>query len=107
MACSSKKAKVTDEGILTKESLTGALVDIHLLDAMIFTYNSDTKSSIKLSQKCYDSLVFSKYDCNDSIFRKSLEYYTLNGEIKDIYDDVLDSLNKTKVLLERGDKKNQ
>lgn len=107
LSCSSKKQKVTDEGILTKEAMTAVLVDMHLTDATIYTYNADTKSEIKLSQKCYDSTLFAKYECNDSIFKNSLEYYTLNSEIKDIYDDVLDSLNKIKVLLERGEKKNQ
>ena len=105
ISCSSRKQKLTDEGILTKESMTSVLVDMHLADALIFTYNSSTKPELKLSQNCYDSELFAKYDCNDSIFKKSLEYYTLNGEIKDIYDNVLDSLNKQKVLLERGEKK--
>ena len=106
-SCSSKKRKVTDEGILTKEAMTAILVDMHLTDATIYTYNADTKSELKLSQKCYDSTLLIKYECNDSIFRKSLEHYTLNSEIKDIYDNVLDSLNKIKVMLERGEKKNQ
>ena len=96
ISCSSRKPKLTDEGILTKESMTSVLVDMHLTDALIFTHNANTKSEL-----------FAKYECNDSIFKKSLEYYTLNGEIKDIYDNVLDSLNKQKVLLERGEKKNQ
>lgn len=107
ISCSSRKPKLTDEGILTKESMTSVLVDMHLTDALIFTHNANTKSELKLSQECYDSALFAKYDCNDSIFKKSLEYYTLNGEIKDIYDNVLDSLNKQRVLLERGEKKNQ
>ena len=104
-SCSSKKRKVTDEGFLTKDAMTAVLIDMHLADATIYTYNADTKSELKLSQKCYDSLLFSKYECNDSIFKKSLEHYTLNNEIKDIYDNVLDSLNKIKVHLERNDKK--
>ena len=104
-SCSSKKQKITDEGILTKESMTELLIGMHLIDATVFTYNSDTKADLKLQQGCYDSLLFSKYECNDSIFKKTLEYYTLSGDIKEIYDNVLDSLNKKKVLLEQSDKK--
>jgi hypothetical protein len=103
-SCSSKKRRVTEEGILTKDAMAAVLVDMHLLDATVFTYNSDTKSDVKLTQECYDSVLFSKYDCNDSIFKRSLEYYTLTGDIKEIYDNVLDSLNKQKVLLEQRKK---
>ncbi len=102
LSCSTKKKKITTDGILTKEELVDVLYEIHMLDATTATYNSVNKTNIKLSSECYDSVVFSKHECNDSIFKKSIEVYTLEGYINDIYNVVIDSLNKTKTLMEKN-----
>lgn len=101
VSCGGKKKKLTDDGLLTEEELVAVLVEIHMLDATIATYNSINKTAVTLSPVCYDSLVYSQHECNDSIFKKSLEYYTLEGRIKDIYDDVVDSLNTLKAISEQ------
>ncbi len=102
ISCKTKAPKITSEGILSEEELVATLYDIHMLDAEIFTYNTANKTDIKLSPAYYDSVIFAKHECNDSIFRKSVEEYTLAGKIKDIYNDVIDSLNKTKTILEKN-----
>lgn len=102
LSCSTKKKKITTDGILTKEELVDVLYEIHMLDAVTATYNSVNKTNIRLSLECYDSVVFSKHECNDSIFKKSIEVYTLEGYINDIYNVVIDSLSKTKTLMEKN-----
>ncbi len=105
VSCGGRKKKLTGDGVLTKEELVAVLVDVHLLDATVATYNSLSPSNdIKLSPQNYDSAVFVHHECNDSIFRKSMKYYTLEGEIKDIYDDVIDSLNTLNMLMENSSK---
>lgn len=103
-SCANEKKKITEEGLLTEDEMVNLIVDVHMFDATISTYNSLEKKEIKLTPECYDSLVLSKHDCNDSIFRKSLEYYSLEGKIKDIYEKVIDSLNVIKVKLEQKSK---
>ena len=101
LCCCGGKKKVTDDGILSPEEMVAVLVDVHLLDAAIATYNSVEKREVKLTEECYDSLVLSKHECNDSIFRKSFEYYAVEGKIKDIYEKVIDSLNVMKINQEK------
>jgi hypothetical protein len=72
--------------------MTEMLFDVHFSDAVINTYNNQDKPNILLSQAYYDSL-FAKHGFTDTVFRLNIEHYTLNGEIKDIYSKVLDSLN--------------
>ncbi|MCQ2959259.1 MAG: DUF4296 domain-containing protein [Bacteroidales bacterium] len=100
ISCGNKKRKIASNGLLTEEEMVAVLYDIHILDATVSTYNSLQKTDAKLLQECYDSIVFIQHECNDSIFKKSLEYYTLEGKIKNIYDEVVDSLNTRKALLE-------
>lgn len=102
LSCTTKKKKITADGILTKEELVSVLYEIHMLDATASTYNSINKTNFKLSSACYDSVVFAKHECNDSIFKKSVEVYTLEGYITDIYNEVIDSLSKTKTLMEKN-----
>lgn len=107
-SCSSKKKKIDDNGLLTKEELVSVLIDIHMFDATISTIETKEHNNPhpRLQQKMYDSLLLTKHECNDSIFRASIEYYTLNGNIKDIYTQVVDSLNTLKVITEQEEKKN-
>ena len=102
--CANNKKKITEDGLLTPEEMVSVLIDIHLFDATIATYNAVEKQDVKLSEECFDSLIFSHHECNDSIFRKSFEYYALEGKIRDIYDDVIDSLNVMKINQEQKSK---
>lgn len=100
-SCARERKKIDDNGLLTKEELVDVLVDIHLMDAKLSTYNSLNKSKVVLEPHCYDSIVFAGHDCNDSIFRASIEYYTLINELKGVYDAVIDSLNVLETLAEQ------
>ena len=100
-SCARERRKIDDNGLLTKEELADVLVDIHLMDAKLSTYNTLNKSKVVLEQHCYDSIVFANHDCNDSIFRASIEYYTLVNELKEVYDAVIDSLNVLETLSEQ------
>lgn len=88
--------------IMPEQILTHVLYDIHLHDAIIHTENSENnKPTIYLSKEHYDSAIFNKYNITDTIFKLSIEHYTLNGEIKKIYAHVIDSLNAIKVQYEK------
>ena len=43
-SCARERKKIDDNGLLTKEELVDVLVDIHLMDAKLSTYNSLNKS---------------------------------------------------------------
>lgn len=100
VACSSRNQKVTDEGLLTEDELMSTLVELHLLDATIASYNAGKENPISLSQAFYDSLFMAHHDCTDSIFKESVRYYTLEGKIQAIYDKAIDSLNTLRIQLE-------
>lgn len=102
LSCTPKKKKITTDGILTKEELVSVLYEVYMLDATMSTYNLENRTNYKLSEDCYDSVIFVKHECNDSIFKKSIEVYTLEGYINDIYNEVIDSLNKTKTFMEKN-----
>lgn len=106
-SCTEKKRKLNDEGLLTQEELTAVLFDVHMFDAMVYSTEMSNNSKIRLSQEYYDSVIFAKHECTDSIFQKSLELYTLEGEIKSIYDAVIDSLNVLNLLNEQNDNANR
>ena len=106
-SCTQKKQKLNNKGLLTQEEMTAVLFDIHMLDAMVYNTEMANKTNIHLPQEYYDSVIFAKHGCTDSIFEKSVEYYTLEGEIKSIYDAVIDSLNVVNLLNERNLKNNR
>lgn len=94
-SCSPSNQETVEFEIVPKENLAKMLFDVHFSDAIINTYNNQDKPSLLLSQAHYDSL-FAKYGVTDEEFRLNVEHYTLTGEIKDIYTQVLDSLNNMK-----------
>ncbi|MBQ3677385.1 MAG: DUF4296 domain-containing protein [Bacteroidales bacterium] len=104
LLCGCANNKKKEDGLLTPDEMVAILVDIHLFDATIATYNSVEKKDVKLSGECFDSLIYSRHECNDSIFRKSFEYYALEGKIRDIYEEVIDSLNVMKINQEQKSK---
>ena len=106
-SCTEKKRKLNDEGILTQEEMVAVLSDVHMYDAVVFSIEMSNNTKIRLSSEYYDSAVFAKHECTDSIFQKSIEYYTLEGEIKTIYDAVIDSLNVLNLVNEHRDNANR
>lgn len=102
MSCSNEDSKINEDGLLTENELVAVLFDVHMLDATIATYNTVEKRQVKLIPECYDSTLFARHGCNDSIFRKSVEYYAVEGKIKDIYERVIDSLNLLRVQQEKN-----
>jgi hypothetical protein len=81
--------------IIPTQTITKMLFDVHFSDAVINAYNNQDKPSIFLSQNYYDTLC-TQYGYTDTVFKLNIEHYTLNGEIKHIYEKVLDSLNSMK-----------
>lgn len=104
-SCSGKKKKLDANGLLTQEELVSVLIDIHLYDATVSTLLShESRGQIQLPQSYYDSLILQSHECDDSIFRASVEYYTMEGKIKSVYDAVIDSLNTLRILTEQAER---
>ena len=99
-SCSPEKIKMRTD-IISPKILTCILFDMHMHDGIVNASNNEGTSSIFLSQEHYEHKIFNKYGCSDSTFKLSVEYYTFQGEIKDIYAEVLDSLNTMKSKLEQ------
>ena len=106
-SCTEKKRKLNDEDILTQEEMVAVLFDVHMYDAMVFSNEMSNNTKIRLSSEYYDSAVFAKHECTDSIFHKSIAYYTLEGQIQTIYDAVIDSLNVLNLVNEHRDNANR
>jgi hypothetical protein len=88
--------------LISPQLLSYVLIDMHMLDGIVDAYNTNNKEKIRLSKDFYDSVIFLKHGTNDSLFRQSIEYYTMHGEIEEIYAMVLDSLNTQSVIIESG-----
>ena len=99
----SNKAETSDVVIIPVETLSKILIDIHFIDAVVNSHNNTHNSDerIYLSTRLYDSLVFQKYGITDSLFKQTIEYYTLNDKIQEVYTAVLDSLNTRKGILQQ------
>lgn len=101
-SCSQKKDKnVVNFEVISEQQMKNILYDLHMHDGIINAYNNQSKSNIFLSEEHYESQIFKKYNCTDTLFKLNLEYYTMEGKIRDIYSSVIDSMNVLKVKLEQ------
>lgn len=99
LGCSEQKIPTFNE-VLPKEKLSFILIDMHIIDGTIHSHNNETRKKISLEKEYYDSVIFQKHGVSDSLFRASVQYYTIYGGIKDVFSMVLDSLNTVNAQLE-------
>lgn len=92
---------VSSHTIIPEKKMVAILFDVHFNDAVINSYNNQDVYNIFLSKEHYEKHIFAKHQVTDSLFRLNIQYYTLNNSIKEIYIQVLDSLNNLKINLEK------
>lgn len=77
------------------------LYEIHIHDGIVNAYNNQDKPNVFLSDEHYETKIHKKYGYSDTLFKLNIEYYTMNMKIKDIYAQVIDSMNSQKAKLEQ------
>jgi len=100
VSCSGKKI-FDNSDLIPKDELANILIDFHLIDGTINSHNNHERDKIYLSKNYYDSVVFKKHFVSQELFEKSIKEYTMQGQIKEVYTTVIDSLNTLKVTLEQ------
>ncbi|MBK0381089.1 DUF4296 domain-containing protein [Mucilaginibacter segetis] len=89
VSCSDDK---TPAGIINEQQMTSLLTDIHLIDGELYNISQTPDSLYKYGTPRYKAL-FKKYKVTDSIFKKSLEYYSRKPEvIQGMYDKISDNI---------------
>ncbi|MFO7868048.1 MAG: DUF4296 domain-containing protein [Bacteroidales bacterium] len=89
------------DNLIPQDTLSYMLIDMHLIDGTVQVYNNHNKEKIALPKEYYDSVISNSYGYSDSVFQKSVEYYSVYGNIQEIYAQVLDSLNTYQAKLEQ------
>jgi hypothetical protein len=95
-----EQVKKPDE-LIPIETLSEMLIDMHMIDGIVQVHNTSHREKVELPKEYYDSVIFKEYGYPDSVFRKSIEYYSVYGGIQDVYTRVLDSLNTHHAKLEQ------
>lgn len=100
-ACNSNKKEEVNFEKIPEQTMVKILYDIHIHDGIVNAYNNQDKPNIFLSQKHYETKIHEKYGYSDTLFKMNIQYYTMNMKIKDIYAQVIDSMNAQKAKLEQ------
>jgi hypothetical protein len=81
------------EGILSEDKMVEVLVDIHLAEGLVSTFPIHYDSS-RVLYPYFEMEVFKKHGVQDSVFKKSLEYYMRDVKVMDrMYARTIDSLH--------------
>lgn len=93
-ACNERDIK-KPEDLISQKKVIKMLADIHLAEAMS-RHQSEIPDSLRLSSTDLFYSVLKKYDVPDSIFVRSVIYYSsLPRNYEQIYNDVLNTLKTT------------
>jgi hypothetical protein len=92
VSCRQPKEEIPAD-VLPIEKMVPVMIDIHLVEAAVSSKNLPRDSSI-IVYDLYEKDVFKKYSIQDSIYRKSFNYYTSHPALMDkLYEMVVDSLS--------------
>ncbi|MEP2064201.1 MAG: DUF4296 domain-containing protein [Ekhidna sp.] len=81
------------EDLLSKEKMTKAMIEIHLLEARISKLTIDPRDSAQAVYDHYERLLFKDLEINQDQYERSFNYYVDNAnEFQKIYNAVVDSL---------------
>jgi hypothetical protein len=95
-ACQKKEIQIPDD-LIAKDSMVGILLDIHLADAGIKSLPAD---SAAWNTSAYYNFIYKKHNITDSLFQKSLTFYTNNPELlEQIYIKVGEEMSKQEASL--------
>ena len=80
--------------LIPPQKMVDMLVDLHIANAIFLETNYRPGTGIKLKSEDYYYSVLHKYNIPDSVFEKSVIYYSnYPKEFEKIYADVLDKIN--------------
>ena len=99
LGCTAPETK-TPTGILSEVEFGNLLKDVHLAEAAFELNKSKGLENAKNSLANSCQSIYKKYDVTDTIFSKSLDYYTKNPEmLEKIYTDILERLTEKRSTL--------
>ena len=90
------QTRSTPEHILSEEIIIQVLVDVHRAEALIMRQRTQiAQDSVLILQRMLEEEIYRSYSITDSIYIKSLAYYTKqDGAISKIYEQVVRNLEK-------------
>ncbi len=97
-SCRSKSYVKIPEGIVTPDTMTAILSDIHILQAsaQLGYSQSPNDTSLKMA---YES-IWKKHHLTDSSYNQNMRFYCNNAKLLDsVYEKVLNNLNRQKAEL--------
>lgn len=100
-ACNPSKPEVTlPANIVSKDTMVGILVDVHILEATIDLGIMKSEIDLKQTDKYYS--IFKKHNITRKEYDKSLLFYTSHPELlNQIYDNVIAGLSRKQAELNK------
>jgi hypothetical protein len=97
--CTSQKTELPP-GLLSRSEMVNLLIDVHLLEAKVQKLYLTKDSAVQVYQY-FEKKLFKQQGVNDSLYNASLLFYTVElNELKQIYEEVVDSLLARQVALD-------
>ena len=101
IACSSTTTKAPT-GILSENDFSNIIREIHLAEAAVELSPEKSSKNKKSILVNYYQSIYKTYNINDSIFSKSLNYYSKNPEkLEKIYGNILKGLSDERATLDQ------
>lgn len=103
-ACESDRSSSKDYKIIENDKMVDVMVDVHIIEATLRDKKISGDSLKKLTSDYYQNL-FDKHNISRQDFDSSFAYYEDNvGELNNIYEKVIERLNKKQRKLEQVQK---
>ncbi len=100
-----QKAEFTPDKIISSQTMTSILIEMHLAEAYIIESRFKIEDSARVAFKQMEKEIFKKYNTDSSRYARSYQYYALNIEKLDkIYSAVVDSLSERENQLKQTKK---
>lgn len=95
LAAGCSKSDDVPAGVLSEDQMTGIMIDVYLTEAQVSTYTPRLpQDSSRLVFDILKGDILEKYNIDDSVFKKSLEWYFERPDKLDVvYSRMVDSLN--------------
>lgn len=95
------------DNVMTKDTFTSFLVDLHLADAMTKAHH--LPPAYKEADTAVYAHLFKKYNVCKSQFDSTISYYVKNnpGQLETIYGEVINRLNQAETKIEKQIAENQ
>ena len=88
-----KKAEKIPADVIPKDTMVNVLMDIHIAEAGLKSVPQDTLNPQNI--KTYYDAIYKKYNTNDSVFNKSLKFYTDHPDLlENIYQKIIEEMSK-------------